>query len=134
MAYMDQANKKRIAGLLKDALKGVDIKYTLSVHNHMTLKMTITSCEHDFAAAWAKDPRPGYDQSFSVNHYWLDTHYVDGPARDVLKKIVTCMMTGNHNNSDIQTDYFDVGWYIDISVGSWKKPFVHTGKKIAQAA
>ena len=29
----------------------------------------------------------------------------------------------NHNNSDIQTDYFDVGWYVDVNVGQWDKPY-----------
>ena len=29
----------------------------------------------------------------------------------------------NHNNSDVQTDYFDVGWYIEINVGDWEKPY-----------
>ena len=29
----------------------------------------------------------------------------------------------NHNNSDIMTDYFDVGWYVDVNVGDWQKPY-----------
>jgi hypothetical protein len=34
------------------------------------------------------------------------------------------MNQGNWNRSDVQTDYFDVGWYCDINVGSWNKPYV----------
>lgn len=30
----------------------------------------------------------------------------------------------NHNRSDSQTDYFDVGHYTSINLGSWNKPFV----------
>lgn len=30
----------------------------------------------------------------------------------------------NYDNSDVMTDYFDVGWYIHIQQGSWDKPFV----------
>ena len=30
----------------------------------------------------------------------------------------------NHDNSDIQTDYFDVGWYVDVNAGIWNKPYV----------
>jgi hypothetical protein len=33
------------------------------------------------------------------------------------------MNDGNHDNSDIQSDYFDVGWYISINVGRWDKPY-----------
>jgi hypothetical protein len=29
----------------------------------------------------------------------------------------------NHDNSDIMTDYFDVGWYLNINVGGWNKPY-----------
>jgi hypothetical protein len=29
----------------------------------------------------------------------------------------------NHDNSDIMTDYFDVGWYVNIYVGKWNKPY-----------
>jgi hypothetical protein len=32
-------------------------------------------------------------------------------------------MAGNYNNSDIMTDYFDVGWYIEINVGKWNKEY-----------
>jgi hypothetical protein len=33
------------------------------------------------------------------------------------------MMVGNHDRSDIQSDYFDVGWYVDINIGRWNKPY-----------
>jgi hypothetical protein len=36
------------------------------------------------------------------------------------------MNAGNHNNSDVQSDYFDVGWYIDVNIGKWNKPYVAT--------
>ena len=29
----------------------------------------------------------------------------------------------NHDNSDIMTDYFDVGWYVDINVGQWNNGY-----------
>jgi len=34
------------------------------------------------------------------------------------------MNEGNHDNSDIMTDYFDVGWYISVRLGKWDKPYV----------
>ena len=34
------------------------------------------------------------------------------------------MMEGNFDNSDPQSDYFSVGWYTDINVGKWNKPYV----------
>jgi hypothetical protein len=34
------------------------------------------------------------------------------------------MMVGNHNRSDIMSDYHDVGWYVDINIGQWNKPYI----------
>ena len=45
---------------------------------------------------------------------------------DLLKEIFDICNRGNHNNSDPQTDYFDVGWYVGLSVGKWNRPFVLT--------
>jgi hypothetical protein len=33
------------------------------------------------------------------------------------------MNAGNWDKSDIQTDYFNVGWYIDVNIGKWNKPY-----------
>jgi hypothetical protein len=35
------------------------------------------------------------------------------------------MNNGNWNNSRIEVDYFDVGWYIDVNIGKWNKPYKH---------
>jgi hypothetical protein len=40
-----------------------------------------------------------------------------------MRELYAAMMDGNHDNSDIQTDYFDVGWYIDINIGAWNAPY-----------
>jgi hypothetical protein len=32
-------------------------------------------------------------------------------------------MEGNHDNSDIQSDYFDVGWYVEVNIGKWNKAY-----------
>jgi hypothetical protein len=37
---------------------------------------------------------------------------------------MTAMNDGNHDRSDIQTDYFDVGWYVDVNIGRWNKPYI----------
>ena len=33
------------------------------------------------------------------------------------------MNDGNHDRSDPQSDYFDVGWYVDVNIGKWNKPY-----------
>jgi hypothetical protein len=51
MAFMDQANKTRLAALCRAALaKWPGMKWTLSVRNHSTIVMTIASGDIDFEA------------------------------------------------------------------------------------
>lgn len=130
MAYMSQENKKKIAESLKVALKGSGLKYTLSVHNHSSLVMKIKSGPVDFIAnyvnavmqlpRYANNPggfqRP--DGYMDINPYWYHEHFT-GDVLKLVKSIVEIMNVGNHDNSDIQSDHFDVGWYVNIHVGTW---------------
>ena len=63
--------------------------------------------------------------NLQVNEYWYHEHF-DGKAKSFLKEVISAMNDGNHDNSDIQTDYFDVGWYTHINVGRWNKPYLLT--------
>jgi hypothetical protein len=58
-----------------------------------------------------------------VNVYHIDSHFT-GRARQCLKELLAVMNMGNWDRSDIQTDYWDVGWYVDINVGRWNKPYI----------
>lgn len=115
MAYISQEQKKEIAALLKKSLKDYPtIKYSLSIHHHSTIQCTISKGP-EFLNPEAKD-------RFNVNHYWIDS-YFSGEAAKVFKIIRACLNLDNYDNSDSQTDYFDVGHYISIDVGSYDKPF-----------
>jgi hypothetical protein len=57
-----------------------------------------------------------------VNPYHFKDHF-SGRALEFLKEVHIAMMVGNHDNSDIQSDYFDVGWYVDINIGRWDRPY-----------
>ena len=57
-----------------------------------------------------------------INDYHYETQF-SGKALELLKKIIPTMNGGNHDRSDIQSDYFDVGWYVDVSIGEFKKPY-----------
>jgi len=57
-----------------------------------------------------------------VNTYHF-TNQFNGKALDFLRELNTVINEGNHDNSDSQSDYFDVGWYSRIHVGHWHKPY-----------
>lgn len=124
MAYMSQENKKSKALAIKTILKKYGLKGSIGVHNHSTLVLNITSGKIDFLGEYnnSKDPDATY---IDVNPYWLKDHYKeDGDAVKCLAELKDAMNEGNHNKSDAMIDYFDVGWYIDINVGKWNKPYI----------
>ena len=136
MAYMSQEKKAKIAASLK-AVMPKGWKYSLSVRNHSTLVLKISAapvdlCEEVYQFQKADPYRTAScpvekRDHLSVNEYYLERQFSD--SLPVFKKIIAAMNDGNHDNSDIQSDYFDVGFYTDIKIGTWDKPFKHTGAK-----
>lgn len=123
MAYYSQAQKQQHAPQIRALLKEYNMKGSLSVRHNSTVVLTLKSGPIDFGQAEHR----GF---LDVNVYWLNEHYT-GVAREFLKRAYAILMQGNHNNSDIQTDYFDVGWYVDIHVGRWSQPYIQTAKEMA---
>jgi hypothetical protein len=120
MAYMSQDKKAEIAAELKKVVPA-DWKYTLSVKDHSTIKMRITAAPVDLIAANIKNANHG-STVISLNQYYLEQEYT-GELLGTFTKIKEALYKGNHDNSDIQTDYFDVGWYVTIEIGKYGQPF-----------
>lgn len=123
MAYMNQEKKAKIAPAVKAICAKYGVKATLSVRHYSTLVLNIKSGKIDFFKD-AADDRGGYTQ---VNTYWYHEHFT-GKAKEFLGKVIAAMNVGNHDNSDAQVDYFDVGWYVNVNVGKWDKPYELTEK------
>jgi hypothetical protein len=130
MAYMNQEKKARIAALLKPVLNKYGVKGTLAVRNHMTIVLNIKAGAIDFVQNYINtvglDSR-GVDHVYkdrylSVNPYHYQNHF-SGNAKKFFSEVLGAMNAGNHDNSDIQSDYFDVGWYVDVNIGQWNKPY-----------
>jgi hypothetical protein len=133
MAFVSQELKAKIAPHVKAILKKYGVKGSLSVNNHSSLVLTLKSGKIDFIAnsnrvcgednyQVARGFQPNTRGYSDVNPYWFHDHY-DGKAKAFLTEVFTELNRGNHNNSDIQSDYFDVGWYVNIKVGKWNKPY-----------
>ena len=133
MAYFDQEKKAKIAPKIKAILAKYKVKGSLAVRNHMTLCLNLKSGSIDFiansnkvcsnnhyqVASGFKPSTSGYDQ---VNPYHFKDHY-DGKALAFMQEVFHAMNDGNHDRSDIQSDYFDVGWYVDVNIGKWDKQY-----------
>lgn len=132
MAYMSQEKKAKIAPVVKAVLKKYKVKGSLSVRNHSTLVLNIKSGAIDFIENFISTDRNALSEeqvryirankSLDVNPYWYQEHF-DGKAKKFLTEIMSAMNDGNHDRSDAQIDYFDVGWYVDVNIGNWKKHY-----------
>lgn len=132
MAYMSQERKRALAPQIKAVLKKYGVKGSIAVQHSSGLVVNIKSGPIDFIrnvnetmanrlhisphATVAKD-------HLQVNPFWYHEHFT-GTAKAFLTELVAAMNVGNHDRSDLSTDYHDVGWYIYINVGKWNKPYV----------
>jgi hypothetical protein len=111
MAHMNQEKKSKLAPAIKAVLKKYNAKGSISVHHHSTLIVTISESPFEFE-----------DDYIQVNHYSIDREY-SGELASFLNELRDAMMAGNHDNSDVMTEYYDVGWYVSINFGRWNKPY-----------
>jgi hypothetical protein len=142
MAYVSKEKKAKIAAALKQVVPA-GWKYSLAVHHHSKIVLTIQSAPVDIIQAYvnftvAKAALKGIEfdrtnalqhaaqvedrRSIDVNEYHLDTQFT-GELLEVFQKIRDALNTDNFDNSDVYTDYFHVGHYVGINVGRWDKPF-----------
>ncbi len=134
MAWMNQERKATLAPRVKEILKRYGLKGSLRVRHHSTLILTIRSGRLDFIAnaiaeqSWRNPPRAnsdayaGSEGYLQVNHYHLSRSF-SGECLEALVELTDAMNAGNHDRSDLMTDYHDVGWYTSISIGSWDRPY-----------
>lgn len=125
MAYVSQELKAKLAPTIKAICKRYGVKASLAVRNHSTLVLNIKSGKIDFINDYGSTPEARADAEkfgIQVNPYWYKDHF-NGEAYHFLSEIIPAMNDGNHDRSDIQTDYFDVGWYIDVNIGRWNKKY-----------
>ena len=136
MAYVTQEviTKARLA--LKALNKEYGVKATLSGKGDSTLYLTITEGKIDFIGNFCenvKAERRQHDtqqvidwvtkeQNISVNQYYLDSSF-DGIALEYLEKAKSIMLVDHWDRSDIQSDYFNCAYYLNISIGRWNKPY-----------
>lgn len=124
MAWVDQQKKARIAAELKKVMpKGW--RYSLAVHHHSTLCLTISAAPVDLIALNIRRPEnKGAYLRLNAHHL---SHEYQGDLLQVFNAINDALNLENYDNSDIQTDYFDVGHYVDIRIGRWNRPFTVLG-------
>lgn len=117
MAYASKELKAKVAAKLKTIMpKGW--KYSLAIRHYSTLVLTISKAPVDLNVIAPK----------GINMYHFHGGLTDAQYLPLFKDIVAAMNTDNYDRSDIQSDYFDVGHYVNIGIGKYEKPFVCTAE------
>ena len=117
MALFTQDQKKAIQPKIKEICKRHGIKATLSVRHHSTVQLNVASGSIDF------------DFEGNINTYHWERQF-EGNEKAIafLGEVLPVLNSGNYDESCIQTDYFNVGWYVDVYIGRWNKPYVLKGE------
>lgn len=125
MAYMNQEMKAKIAAELKKVMpKGW--KYSLGVDNHSTIVLNIASAPVDLLKI---AHAAGYSSvcGVQVNPHHMDRHFKDTEVGELFAEIQKVLYgCGYYDNSDVQTDYFETAYYVNVNIGKWNKAFVNT--------
>jgi len=138
MAYMNQEMKKEIKAAIDATveilgLKG-KLKYSLAVSNGTMLTLNVKSGPIDFIGNYnaVAEEKNKYitdhmknrlaEDSIDINPFWAHEHFTD-EAQKVIVALLKAMNIKNYDNSDIQSDYFDIGYHVRMNIGKWNKPY-----------
>lgn len=128
MAYVSKETKTALVAAVKAALpKGW--KATFAVRHYSTFVVTIRSAPLDLSSEFPDQVHDGKLDNLSVQPYHIrEVAKTNQNMSLCLQRIQDAIDSLNHDNSDIMTDYFDVGYYTDLRFGEWDKPFQDSRK------
>jgi hypothetical protein len=135
MAYINQETKAKIVNETKVLLKKYNMKATWSIKDHAVLKLNVKTSNVDFISDKIAYLETRHDDiSESYLKYFKDGGYLNsntsirgnllftGKSEEFLTELAKIIYSAenNHDNSDSQTDYFDVGFYFYVNLSEVK--------------
>lgn len=136
MAYINAEETRSIRNALKAKYPAKDgWKFSVRNSNHTSVHVSIMKAPLKFTP---KERGPGVRDllaenvevvgRWGINHHHLYTYNHSEVLEDILNVINTADKQ-NFDKSDIQSDYFHVGFYVTMEVGTWEKPYEFTGEE-----
>jgi len=139
MAWVQKDTVTKVREALKVLNKEYGMKTSVSGTNSSSLKVRILSGKIDFVQnrldmlegdmRYSEEEKANhrlyltkFNSGIQVNHYWLDTSF-SGVALEYLEKVKAIMSVDHWDKSDIQSDYFNCAYYMNIDIGKWDKPY-----------
>lgn len=114
-SYTRKELKVIFAKWLKETYKGCTFSISLSGYNSICVRLL----KADF------NPFKGEMKlNYSFSRYSItDDPELNDRAKEMFNNIESYLMSYNYDRSDLMTDYYDVGFYLDMVLGSGKTPF-----------
>lgn len=111
---------------IREDLKRELPNFSFSVKkDNRSIYITILSGNIKPFKAFSSAEEKGYTAS-SINQYWIDDEEgLSDAGKDLIKKVKSISNKYNYDNSDIQSDYFDVNFYLKMYIGTREKPYVY---------
>ena len=128
MAYIGADSVKAIRVALKAEFP--EIKFSVTLDNHSSVNISIMESPYNLInehTADEADIKFGYS---SINHYYPERYAHEALYQriwDIVKIAPFNAGTEDepwYDRSDIQSDYFDVSYYLTLRVGKWNKAYV----------
>lgn len=135
MAYISTEDVKHIRNELKKELPQYKFSVVRDHHSSVTISLMKGPAFNDYEYFdrynnVTKTANLSDGEHHQINQFHLEDFYGKENA-EILSKIDTISRTAPaknggkvwYNDSDIQTDYFDIAYYVHINVGKWNKPY-----------
>ena len=128
MAYIGADSVKAIRVALNAEFP--EIKFSVTLDNHSSVNISIMESPYNLInehTADEADIKFGYS---SINHYYPERYAHEALYQriwDIVKIAPFNAGTEDepwYDRSDIQSDYFDVSYYLTLRVGKWNKAYV----------
>ncbi len=112
MAYISTEDVKIIRNKIKEEFSTKNgWKFSIQRQHYTTINVSIIEAPLDL------------ERIFDRKCNGSNINYGNIEKVPEIKRIHEIMDKGNHDNSDVMTDYFDVGWYAFLELGHWEKGF-----------
>lgn len=120
MAYITATEVKEIRNNLKAEFPAkAGWKFSVRKREYSMLCVTILKAPIDLIPV----NQEGREYA-QVNHYYVQGSFQTREAEMYIQKIINICNENNFDKSDRMTDLHHVGYYFDLKVGTWDKPFL----------
>ena len=138
MAFINQETKEKLASGIKAVLKKHGVKGTIGIRHHTKLVVNVRSGSIDFCTPFNARRRDYVEtrlgREYNDRDYFEANAYA--PSDLGVKEVddfmneLTAAMRGTewYDNSDCQSDYFDIAYYMSINIGDYTRPYVYEEK------